>query len=57
MSVVTFSPSRACVHSACTVYIPLPSAWNEITLRSGQATAAPVAHGKPCPIAPPVSAR
>src|SRR5271170_4433507 len=28
-----------------------------MTRRSGHATAAPVAHGNPCPIAPPVSER
>src|SRR5260370_38264155 len=48
------SPSRACVHSACTVYIALPSACNDTTRRSGQATAAPVASGMPSPIEPPM---
>src|SRR5438045_7532320 len=48
------SPSRACVHSACTVYIALPSACSETTRRSGQATAAPVASGMPSPIEPPI---
>src|SRR5665213_2936770 len=43
--VVTSSPSRACVHSACRVYRPLPSPSRQTTLRSGQATAAPVATG------------
>ena len=37
------SCSRACVHSAEIVYIALPSASSARTLRSGQATAAPVA--------------
>ena len=46
--------SRACVQSACSVYIALPSASRQTTLRSGQATAAPVASGMPWPIAPPV---
>src|SRR6266851_4679261 len=48
------SPSRAWVHSACTVYIALPSACSETTFRSGQATAAPVASGGPSPIDPPM---
>src|SRR5262249_42745616 len=42
------------VHSACAVYIALPSASRLSTLRAGHATAAPVASGMPCPIAPPV---
>src|SRR5690349_15777832 len=45
--------SRAWVHSACTVYRPLPSACSAITGRSGAAMAAPTATGIPCPIAPP----
>ena len=56
MIVVTSRPSRACVHSDCSVYMALPSACSASTGRSGQATAAPVAVGGPCPIAPPVSA-
>ena len=56
-TVVTFSPSRACVHNACAVYSPEPSACKLITRRSGHATAAPTAAGGPWPIAPPVSAR
>jgi hypothetical protein len=36
------------------VYRPLPSAWNAITRRSGHASAAPSALGRPWPIAPPV---
>src|SRR5215475_13435246 len=53
MIVLTLSRSRACVHNACSVYIALPSACGLITIRSGHATAAPVAHGGPNPIAPP----
>src|SRR5215510_5317770 len=53
MIVLTLRPSRACVHRACSVYIALPSACRLITTRSGQAMAAPVAHGGPNPIAPP----
>src|SRR6185312_476856 len=53
-TVVTSSPSRACVHSACIVYMPLPSPSRQTTLRSGQATAAPVASGRPNPIDPPI---
>eukprot|EP00966_Prymnesium_polylepis_P303409 7008148-Prymnesium_polylepis.1 len=53
--VCTFS--CACVHSACAVYKPLPSACRLITRRSGHAIAAPTAHGGPWPIAPPVSAK
>src|SRR5262245_44862037 len=53
MIVLTLSCSRACVHNACNVYIALPSACRLITVRSGDATAAPVAHGGPNPIAPP----
>ena len=55
MTVVTSRPSRAWVHSDCSVYIALPSASRQITVRSGHATAAPVATGRPWPIAPPVS--
>src|SRR5215813_9677174 len=51
--VLTLSCSRACVQSACSVYMALPSACRLITTRSGQATAAPVAQGGPSPIAPP----
>ena len=53
-TVVISRDSRACVQSAWTVYMPLPSASSAITLRSGQATAAPVANGSPIPMAPPV---
>src|SRR5262245_17286098 len=53
MIVLMLSCSRACVQSACNVYIALPSACRLITTRSGHATAAPVAHGGPNPIAPP----
>src|SRR6202140_5549240 len=52
--VVTLSPSRAWVHSDCRVYIALPSPTMQITLRSGQATAAPVATGVENPIEPPM---
>ena len=45
MTVVTSRPSRAWVHSDCSVYIALPSASRLTTWRSGQATAAPVASG------------
>src|SRR6202158_2316215 len=51
--VVTLRPSRAWVHSDCSVYIALPSPTMQITLRSGQATAAPVATGVEYPIEPP----
>ena len=37
---------RACVHSACSVYIPEPSPSMAKTWRSGQATAAPVGRGQ-----------
>src|SRR5687767_13855937 len=53
MIVLTLRCSRAWVHKACSVYIALPSACRLITARSGQAMAAPVAHGGPNPIAPP----
>ncbi len=53
-TLITSSFSRACVHSACSVYMPAPSACRQTTLRPGQATAAPVAQGNPWPIAPPV---
>src|SRR5271170_7464950 len=53
-TVVTFRPSRAIVHSACTVYILLPSAVRHNTRRVGQATAAPTASGRAIPIEPPV---
>jgi hypothetical protein len=39
------------------VYMPLPSAWKLITVRSGHATAAPTAMGGPMPMLPPVSER
>src|SRR3954447_12779384 len=54
MTVVTSSPSRACVHSAWIVYIAEPSPSRLSTGRSGAATAAPVATGGPQPIEPPV---
>ena len=54
MTVVTSSPSRACVHSAEMVYMALPSDSSAMTGRSGQAMAAPAASGRPCPMAPPV---
>ena len=44
------------VHSACAVYIPLPSADKHSTRRSGHATAAPTASGMAIPIDPPVLA-
>jgi len=40
MIVVTSRPSRAWVQSDCSVNIALPSAWSEMTGRSGQAMAA-----------------
>src|SRR6476659_4861953 len=52
--VVTLRPSLACVHNDCSVYIALPSPTMQITLRSGQATAAPVATGVENPIEPPM---
>src|SRR5712672_2866859 len=52
--VVTLRPSRAWVQSDCSVYIALPSPTMQITLRSGQATAAPVATGVEKPIEPPM---
>src|ERR1700738_5617175 len=42
------------VHSDCRVYAALPSDSRQITLRSGHATAAPIATGSPWPMAPPV---
>jgi hypothetical protein len=54
MTVVMSSPSRACVHSAEIVYMALPSASSANTGRSGRAIAAPVASGRPWPMAPPV---
>ena len=47
--------SRAWVHSDWIVYIAEPSPSRLSTGRPGQATAAPVATGRPWPIAPPVS--
>src|SRR5215472_16232549 len=44
------------VHSACAVYMPLPSADKQRTRRSGHATAAPTAKGRAIPIDPPVLA-
>src|ERR1700743_1856566 len=52
--VTTFSPSRAWVHRDWMVYIALPSPTMQITLRSGQATAAPVATGGEKPIEAPM---
>src|SRR5439155_22330481 len=52
--VVTLRPSRAWVHSDCSVYMALPSPTMQITLRPGQATAAPVATGVENPIEPPM---
>ena len=49
--------SRAIVHRLCTVYMAEPSPFRDTTLRSGQATAAPMAMGPPMPMAPPVRAR
>ena len=57
MIVVTSRPSRACVHSDWIVYIADPSACSSTTGRSGTATAAPVAVGRPQPIDPPVMNR
>ena len=54
ITTVTSRFSRAMLQSACRVYIALPSPIKANTLRSGQATAAPTAAGKPQPIAPPV---
>src|SRR5665811_2619663 len=53
-TVVTFEFSRAWVHRDWIVYSALPSASIDKTGRFGAATAAPVATGMPCPIAPPV---
>src|SRR5947208_1759652 len=44
------------VHSACAVYMALPSAVKHNIGRSGLATAAPTASGKAIPIEPPVLA-
>src|SRR5437016_605810 len=44
------------VHSACAVYIALPSAVRHKTRRSAQAIAAPSASGNAIPIDPPVFA-
>src|ERR1700751_5884879 len=52
--VTTLRHSRAWVHSDWIVYIALPSPTMQITLRSGQATAAPVATGVEKPIEPPM---
>src|SRR3954469_3621173 len=52
--VTTLRPSRACVHNAWIVYIEEPSPTMQITLRSGHATAAPVATGGEKPIEPPM---
>src|SRR5258707_12686437 len=46
--------SRACVHSDWIVYIALPSPTMQITLRSGQAIAAPIESGVEKPIEPPM---
>jgi hypothetical protein len=53
---VTSRFSRAIVQRAWTVYIAAPSPFRLSTLRSGAATAAPTASGRPMPIAPPVRA-
>src|SRR3984893_10358950 len=50
----TLGPSRAWGHSDCRVSIALPSPTMQITLGSGQATAAPVATGVENPIEPPM---
>src|ERR1700751_178818 len=50
----TLRLSRACVHNAWIVYIAEPSPTMQITLRSGHATAAPVATGGEKPIEPPM---
>ena len=42
------------VHNDWRVYRALPSASKAMTRRSGQATAAPTATGRPWPMAPPV---
>src|SRR5207248_1901447 len=52
--VTTLRLSRAWVHKDWMVYIALPSPTMQITLRSGQATAAPVATGVEKPIEPPM---
>src|SRR3981081_4309074 len=52
--VVTLRPSRACVHSDCSVYIALPSPPKQITLRSGHPPAAPPETGVENPIEPPM---
>jgi hypothetical protein len=54
MTVVMSSCSRAWVHNAEIVYMARPSASRARTGRSGQASAAPAASGRPWPIAPPV---
>src|ERR1700759_3663181 len=46
--------SRAWVHKDWIVYIALPSPYMKLTVRSGQATAAPVATGVEKPIEPPM---
>ena len=50
-----FRCSLAAVHNPWRVYIAAPSPFNEIILRSGHATAAPIETGMPWPIPPPVS--
>src|SRR5438270_13809690 len=52
--VTTLRLSRAWVHKDWIVYIALPSPTRQITLRSGQAIAAPVATGVENPIEPPM---
>src|SRR6201986_495089 len=52
--VSTLRFSRAWVQRDWMVYIALPSPTMQITLRSGQATAAPVATGVEKPIEPPM---
>src|SRR6201993_2276449 len=52
--VTTLRFSRAWVHRDWIVYMALPSPTMHMTLRSGQATAAPVATGVEKPIEPPM---
>src|ERR1700681_1678037 len=52
--VVTLRPSPAGDHNDCRAYIALPSPPIQITLPSGQATAAPVAAGVKNPTEPPM---
>src|SRR5437764_12562988 len=52
--VTTLRLSRAWVHKDWIVYIALPSPTRQITLRSGQAIAPPVATGVENPLEPPM---